>query len=110
DRRRVRVDEHDLVALLGEHLARLRPRVVELGGLPDDDRPRAEDQDPPQVVAPRHQPSPAGRVGACADPGIGACTDPRLGACTQPISAMNWSKRCSASCGPGPASGWYWTV
>ena len=38
DRRRVRVDEHDLVALLHQHLARLHAGVVELGRLPDHDR------------------------------------------------------------------------
>ena len=56
DRRRVGVHEHDLVALLGEHLARLRARVVELGRLADHDRPRAEDHDPLEVVAAGHQP------------------------------------------------------
>src|SRR3712207_8002169 len=40
DRRRVRVDEHDLVALLEQHLARLHARVVELRGLADHDRDR----------------------------------------------------------------------
>ena len=45
DRRRVRVHEHDLVALLAQHLAGLHAGVVELGGLPDHDRPGAEDQD-----------------------------------------------------------------
>ncbi len=55
DRRRVRVDEHDLVALLAQHLAGLRPGVVELRRLPDHDRPRADQQDLADVVAPRHQ-------------------------------------------------------
>ncbi len=45
DRRRVGVDEDDLVALLPQHLAGLDPGVVELGRLPDHDRTRAEDQD-----------------------------------------------------------------
>jgi hypothetical protein len=54
DRRRVRVDQHDLVALLLEDLARLHARVVELGGLADDDRPRAEDEDLVEVVAAGH--------------------------------------------------------
>ena len=40
DRRRVRVDQHDAQALLAERLARLGPRVVELAGLADHDRPR----------------------------------------------------------------------
>jgi hypothetical protein len=55
DRRRVRVDEDDLVALLVQDLARLHAGVVELGSLADDDRPRAEDQDALEVVASRHQ-------------------------------------------------------
>ncbi len=45
DRRRVGVHEHDLVAVLEQHLARLDPRVVELRGLPDHDGPRADQQD-----------------------------------------------------------------
>jgi hypothetical protein len=55
DRRGVGVDEDDLVALLAQDLARLHAGVVELRGLADDDRPRAEDEDPLQVVAPGHQ-------------------------------------------------------
>ena len=55
DRRRVRVDEHDLVALLAQHLAGLHAGVVELGRLADHDRPRADDQDLVDVVAARHQ-------------------------------------------------------
>ena len=54
DRRRVGVDEHDLIALFAQHLAGLDARVVELGGLPDHDRAGAEDQDLVDVVAPRH--------------------------------------------------------
>ena len=48
--------EDDLVALLEQDLARLRTRVVELGGLPDHDRAGAEDEDFLQVVTPRHTP------------------------------------------------------
>ena len=59
DRRRVGVDEHDLVALLPQDLAGLHAGVVELGGLTDHDRPGAEDQDLADVVAPRHQAPPA---------------------------------------------------
>ncbi len=55
DRGRVRVDEDDLVALLAQHLARLRPRVVELRRLPDHDRPRADQEDLGDVVALRHR-------------------------------------------------------
>jgi large subunit ribosomal protein L20 len=55
DRRRVRVDEHDLVALLAERLGALRAGVVELAGLADDDRARADEQDLLDVVAARHK-------------------------------------------------------
>ncbi len=54
DRRRVGVDEHDLIALLPEDLAGLYTGVVELRGLTDDDRARAEDEDALDVVAPGH--------------------------------------------------------
>ena len=85
DRRRVRVDEHDLVALLEQHLARLRARVVELGGLADHDRPASRSR------------------------GSSGC---RRGAASGGVTrrSRKRSKRCTASCGPGPASGWYWTV
>ncbi len=55
DRRRVGVDEHDLVALLAQDLAGLHAGVVELGRLADHDRSRAEDQDALDVVTPRHR-------------------------------------------------------
>ena len=58
DRRRVRVDEDDLVALLLQDLARLHAGVVELGRLADDDRAGAEDQDLVEVVAARHGATP----------------------------------------------------
>ena len=45
DRRRVRVDEHDAIALGPQDAAGLRARVVELACLPDADRARADDQD-----------------------------------------------------------------
>ena len=44
DRGRVRVDQHDLVALFAQGLAGLRAGVVELAGLPDDDRAGADEQ------------------------------------------------------------------
>src|SRR5579884_172326 len=55
DRRRVRVDEDDAVALLAQRLARLRPRVVELARLADHDRPRADEQDRVEIGAPGHR-------------------------------------------------------
>ena len=85
DRRRVGVDQADLQALGAQHPAGLGARVVELAGLPDDDRPGADDQDVVEVGTTRHySPSPA-------------------------IRSTNWSNRYSASCGPAAASGWYCT-
>ena len=54
DRRRVGVHEADLQPLGPQHPARLGARVVELAGLADDDRPRADHQDVVQVSAARH--------------------------------------------------------
>ena len=45
DRRRIRVHQHDSIAFGLERLDRLRPRIIELTGLADDDRPRADDED-----------------------------------------------------------------
>ncbi len=85
DRGRVGVHEHHLVALLQQHLAGLGARVVELRRLADHDRARADHHDLLDVVAARHQAGVASR-------------------------SRKRSKRCRASCGPGPASGWYCTV
>jgi hypothetical protein len=54
DGRRIRVDQADLQPLGAQHPARLRAGVVELAGLPDDDRPRADHQDVVEIRAPRH--------------------------------------------------------
>ena len=51
---RVGVDQADLQSLGAQHPARLGAGVVELAGLPDDDRPRADHQDVAQVGATRH--------------------------------------------------------
>ena len=45
DRRRIRIDEHDPVALGLQRLHGLRARIIELAGLADDDRARADDED-----------------------------------------------------------------
>ena len=45
DRRRVRVDQDDPVAFVLQRLARLRAGIIEFAGLPDHDRPGADDQD-----------------------------------------------------------------
>ena len=55
DRRRVRIDQHDPVALLAQRLAGLRAGIVELAGLADDDRPGADDQDAIDVSALGHE-------------------------------------------------------
>ena len=57
DRRRVRIDHDHAIALGLQRLDRLRSRIIELRRLPDDDRPRADDQDRGNVGALGHQPS-----------------------------------------------------
>src|SRR3712207_9178715 len=47
----VGVDEDNAVALVAQGAASLGARVVELGGLPDDDGPRADDKNARDVVA-----------------------------------------------------------
>ncbi len=54
DRCRVRVDQHDAVALGQERLARLRARVIELARLADHDRPRPDDEDRLDIRPLRH--------------------------------------------------------
>ena len=54
DRRRVRVDEDDPVALALQRADGLRSGVVEFAGLADDDRPRSDDEDRSNVVALAH--------------------------------------------------------
>src|SRR5207248_6792407 len=51
----VRVDEDDAVALLTERLTRLGAGVVELAGLADHDRARADEEDGADVGAAGHQ-------------------------------------------------------
>jgi hypothetical protein len=58
DRGGVGVDQDDPQALLAQHLAGLRARVVELGGLPDHDRAGPEHEHRGDVVATRHQRPP----------------------------------------------------
>ena len=49
DGSRIRIHQDHAVALLLEGPDSLGTRVVELGRLPDDDRPRSDDQDPATV-------------------------------------------------------------
>ena len=54
DRRRVRIDHDHPIALGLQRLDRLAPRIIELRRLPDDDRPRADDQDRGNVATLGH--------------------------------------------------------
>jgi len=54
DRGGVGVDQHHAQALLAQHPAGLGARVVELRRLPDDDRPRPDQEDGPDVSALGH--------------------------------------------------------
>ena len=58
DRRRVRVDDDRAISVLPQHLQRLAACVVELGRLPDHDRPGADQADRVKIVSARHQASP----------------------------------------------------
>src|SRR5690606_36549969 len=54
DRGRIGVDQDDAEALLTQDLARLGAGVVELAGLPDHDRARAQHQDRVEIVTQWH--------------------------------------------------------
>ena len=54
DRGRVRVHQHDAIALFFQGLAGLRAGIVELAGLADHDRPSPDDQDGLYVCALGH--------------------------------------------------------
>src|SRR5579875_3653736 len=90
DRGRVGVDQADPDALGLEHPAGLGPGVVELAALPDDDRAGPDDEHGLEVSAARHQ--------------------ALLLVTVLVMWAQNSSNRSAASCGPGAASGWYWTL
>ncbi len=79
DRGRIRVDDDRAVPVFAEHLQRLAARIIELAGLADDDRARADDADALEV-------SPRGHYSLS--------------------SSTQRSRIGQASCGPGPASGW----
>ena len=61
DRRRVRVDDDRLEPVRSEHLQRLAAGVVELAGLPDHDRPGADQADRLEVRPPWHSRLPPPR-------------------------------------------------
>ena len=54
DRRGVRIDEDDAIALFTQRLARLRAGVIKLAGLADDNGTRAENQDGLDIGTLRH--------------------------------------------------------
>ncbi len=58
DRRWVRVDEDNAVALFAQRLAGLSARVIELAGLADNNGPRSDDHDRLDVGSLRHGRSP----------------------------------------------------
>ena len=60
DRRRVRIHQDDPISLAFQCLARLRAGIVEFAGLPDNDRPGADDQNTVEIAPPRHS-RPLGR-------------------------------------------------
>ncbi|MPM17477.1 hypothetical protein SDC9_63872 [bioreactor metagenome] len=49
DRCRVGIDENDFQSFFFERAAGLRASIIEFRGLTDDDRPRADDHDAPDV-------------------------------------------------------------
>src|SRR5437667_156962 len=53
DRGRVLVDDDRAVAVRAQHLERLTAGVVELAGLPDHDRSRADQADRAEILTPR---------------------------------------------------------
>jgi hypothetical protein len=80
DRRRVRIHQHDAIALGLQRLACLRAGIVELARLPDHDRAGADDQDRLEVSPFWHRSS----------------------------APLKRSNRYEMSCGPGLASGCPW--
>src|SRR6202012_1344337 len=89
-RGRIGVDQTAPDALGLEDPAGLGPGVVELAALPDDDRAGPDDEHGLQIIAARHQALLPWVVLA--------------------MWAQNSSNRSAASCGPGAASGWNWTL
>src|SRR5690606_9356800 len=83
DRGGVGVDQRHPQALRAQHAAGLGAGVIELAGLTDDDRARADHQDVVQIGAARHQ-APS-------------------------IRPAKRSNKYAASWGPAAASGWYCT-
>ena len=58
NRRRIRIDENDAQPLATQRLARLRPRIIKLARLTDDNRPRANNQYRIQITTFGHGKTP----------------------------------------------------
>ncbi len=58
DRRRVGIDQHDLVAQGAQRLACLRAGIIELAGLADDNRPGADNEDFADIASLWHRQPP----------------------------------------------------
>ena len=113
DRRRVRVDEHDAVALAPQHPAGLGAGVVELAGLPDPDRAGAEDQDRAKVGALRHASASRSKKGsASSGPGDASgwnCTLSKPSP-ARPSQVPSLRETCERSPSATTAKPWFWTV
>src|SRR6185436_17038843 len=82
----------------------------ELAGLPDHDRPTADDQHARDVAALRHQaPSPLSRPKSSVEPSENWTARGRIWDGSTSMRVQKRSKRYAASCGPAAASGWYCT-
>src|SRR5215207_3078437 len=113
DRRRVRVHEHDAVALAPEHAARLGAGVVELAGLPDANRTGAEDQDRAKVGSFRQAAESWSKKGrASSGPGDASgwnCTLAKPSP-TSPSQVPSLSETCEMSPSASTAKPWFCTV
>ena len=113
DRRRVRVHEHDAVALAPQHPAGLGAGVVELARLADADRPGAEDQDRAKVGALRHASASRSKKGrASSGPGDASgwnCTLSKPSPAS-PSQVPSFSETCEMSPSAITAKPWFWTV
>src|ERR671929_110648 len=107
DRRRVAVDQADPQPLGPEHPAGLRPGVVELGGLADEDRPRADHHHVVDVVPSGHQALFSAVLCSTSGGGPPACPSPVRAVSMR--STNRWNSG-AASCGPAAASGWNCTL
>ena len=91
DRGRIRIDQHHLIAVRPQRLARLRARVIEFAGLPDHDGAGADDQNLLDVGAFWHRYFADFRLA-----GFAADASPRRGAFESLLSfimSVNWRNR-----------------